>query len=201
MKRKILFLHLGGKEEVEEGGLTDLPINGKLMITSSQMNLKTNQIKMTDYTDDEGMGSEWMDQTQGDEPVDNEFEEDWTDKDWHERTQGTDEPLDPVKEEFEEVISKDESSDGEDYWNGDPIIRGTVEHEPPIEKRASEAEKLYANLLMVTDFEREFIEEVLEFKPDEESRMRIDELCRRQREIEEAVRHSMPPTQTTTIMI
>lgn len=75
---------------------------------------------------------------------------------------------------------------------------------PPIEERASEAEKLYANLLMVTGFERDFIEEMLEFEPDEESEMRIDELRRKRREMKELAQQGFPPQQsspTTTILL
>lgn len=68
--------------------------------------------------------------------------------------------------------------------------------EPPIEERASEAEKLYANLLMVTGFERDFIEEMLEFEPDEESEIRIDELRRKRREMKELAEQGFPPTKT-----
>lgn len=76
---------------------------------------------------------------------------------------------------------------------------GEPDHEP-IEDRTSEAEKLYANLLMVTDFELDLIEEVLEFEPDEESRMRIDELCRKRQEMKDLA-STMPQQQTTTILI
>jgi hypothetical protein len=75
--------------------------------------------------------------------------------------------------------------------------------EPPIEERASEAEKLYANLLMVTGFERDFIEEMLEFEPDEESEMRIDELRRKRREMKELAQQGFPPngSPTKTILL
>lgn len=75
--------------------------------------------------------------------------------------------------------------------------------EPPIEERASEAEKLYANLLMVTGFERDFIEEMLEFEPDEESEIRIDELRRKRREMKELAEQGFPPngSPTKTILL
>jgi len=74
---------------------------------------------------------------------------------------------------------------------------GEPDHEP-IEVRTSEAEKLYTNLLMVTDFEREFIENMLEFEPDEEAEMRIDELRRKRREMKEL---AQSPSPTKTIVI
>ena len=73
------------------------------------------------------------------------------------------------------------------------------EAERPIEMRTSEAEKLYANLLMVTDFDREFIEDVLEFEPDEESEMRIGELRRKRREMKELAQGNAAQTQTIVI--
>lgn len=78
---------------------------------------------------------------------------------------------------------------------GSEAIFGNPEDSPtdlPIEDRASEAEKIYANLLMKTDFDREFIEEVLEFEPDEESELRIDELRRKREEMEDLF-STMPP--------
>lgn len=77
------------------------------------------------------------------------------------------------------------------------------EIQPPIEERASEAEKLYANLLMVTGFERDFIEEMLEFEPDEESEMRIDELHRKRKEMKELAQQGFPPngSPTKTILL
>jgi len=72
--------------------------------------------------------------------------------------------------------------------------------EEPIEARTSEAEKIYANLLEKTDFEREFIEEMLEFKPTEEEELRIQELWRKREEIQEMVPLQAAP-QTTTILI
>ena len=71
------------------------------------------------------------------------------------------------------------------------------EAEKPIELRATEAERLYANLLMVTDFERSFIEDVLEFEPDEESEMRIGELRRKRREMKDLAQ--VPQTQTIVL--
>lgn len=65
------------------------------------------------------------------------------------------------------------------------------EMEEPIEERASEAEKLYANLLIKTDFSNDFIEEMLEFEPDEESWNRIDELVGKR----QMVRESGPPAE------
>jgi len=71
--------------------------------------------------------------------------------------------------------------------------------EEPIEVRTSEAEKIYANLLEKTDFEREFIEEMLEFKPTDEEELRIQELWRKREEVQEMVPLAAP--QTTTILI
>ena len=101
---------------------------------------------------------------------------------------------------------------GEEWQEGDDIpedeeqffLDQMPEHvEPPIEERASEAEKLYANLLMVTGFERDFIEEMLEFEPDEESEMRIDELRRKRREMKELAEQGFPPngSPTKTILL
>ena len=102
---------------------------------------------------------------------------------------------------------------GSEWQEGDDILEDEEqffldqmpEHvEPPIEERASEAEKLYANLLMVTGFERDFIEEMLEFEPDEESEMRIDELRRKRREMTELAQQGFPPQQsppTKTILL
>ena len=56
--------------------------------------------------------------------------------------------------------------------------------EEPAEFQASEAERMYANLLMRTDFSREFIEEMLEFEPNEEQKKRIEDLRRERRELE-----------------
>lgn len=95
---------------------------------------------------------------------------------------------------------------GEEWQEGDDMPEELEEffdseHQPkPIEARTSEAEKLYANLLMKTDFEREFIEDVLEFEPDEESKMRIDELRQKRREMKQLAQGSLPP-QTTTILV
>ena len=72
--------------------------------------------------------------------------------------------------------------------------------EEPIEARTSEAEKIYANLLEKTDFEREFIEEMLEFVPTEEEELRIQELKRKREELQEMVPLATVP-QTTTILI
>lgn len=69
----------------------------------------------------------------------------------------------------------------------------------PIEARTSEAEKIYANLLEKTDFERSFIEEMLEFEPTEEEELRIQELKRKREEVQEMVPLAAP--QTTTILI
>lgn len=81
-------------------------------------------------------------------------------------------------------------------------MEGVPEEEQPIGFRASEAEKLYANLLLKTDFEREFIEEVLEFQPNEEEEMRIEELKRKRREMKEMAQQLSPPAQgPTTILI
>lgn len=99
---------------------------------------------------------------------------------------------------------------GSEWQEGDEMpeehipIEEFEEVQPPIEERASEAEKLYANLLMVTGFERDFIEEMLEFEPDEESEMRIDELRRKRREMKELAQQGFPPQQsspTTTILL
>lgn len=96
---------------------------------------------------------------------------------------------------------------GSEWQEGDDIPKDEEkflldqmpEHvEPPIEERTSEAEKLYANLLMVTGFEREFIEEMLEFKPDEESKMRIDELRRKREEMKELAQQGFPPNGSPT---
>lgn len=70
----------------------------------------------------------------------------------------------------------------------------------PIEVRTSEAEKIYANLLEKTDFERSFIEEMLEFEPTEEEELRIQELKRKRKEVQEMVPLGAAP-QTTTILI
>ncbi len=70
----------------------------------------------------------------------------------------------------------------------------------PIEARTSEAEKIYANLLEKTDFERSFIEEMLEFEPTEEEELRIQELKRKRKEVQEMVPLGAAP-QTTTILI
>lgn len=69
---------------------------------------------------------------------------------------------------------------------------GAPEQEP-IEARTSEAEKLYANLLMKTDFERDFIEEMLEYEPDAESEERIQELRQKRRDMEEMMKNGGPP--------
>lgn len=86
---------------------------------------------------------------------------------------------------------------------GEPLPFDQQNVEPPIEERASEAEKLYANLLMVTGFERDFIEEMLEFEPDEESEMRIDDLRRKRREMKELAEQGFPPngSPTKTILL
>lgn len=108
--------------------------------------------------------------------------EDWTDQNWPESQQNDIEeeniegrpppgkPLPEGMESLEKMFVPDEE---------------IPEGEKPIEMRTSEAEKLYANLLMVTDFEEDFIEEILEFEPDEASRMRINELRRKRREMKE----------------
>jgi hypothetical protein len=65
------------------------------------------------------------------------------------------------------------------------------EEEQPIHMRATEAEKLYSNLLIKTDFEHNFIQEMLEFEPNEEEKERINELCR----IRERSETPLPPEQ------
>jgi len=74
-----------------------------------------------------------------------------------------------------------------------PVNPHQQKEELPIEERASEAEKIYANLLEKTDFDREFIEEMIEFEPDEESKLRIDELRRKRKEIENLSQSMVPP--------
>jgi hypothetical protein len=75
------------------------------------------------------------------------------------------------------------------------------EQKQPIEVRTSEAEKLYANLLMKTDFERDFIEDVLEIEElSEEQEMRIEELRRKRREMKKLAQSGgIPPTKTIVI--
>lgn len=94
------------------------------------------------------------------------------------------EPIDEIPES-EDLPAEEwgpvEHPDAEAFQILDEIPEG----EKPIEMRTSEAEKLYANLLMVTDFEEEFIEEMLEFEPDESSKIRIEELRRKRREMKE----------------
>lgn len=58
-----------------------------------------------------------------------------------------------------------------------------LEEEPPIQVRASELELLYAHLQIVTDFEDGFIEEMLEFDPNEEERDRINQLRKKRMEL------------------
>ena len=82
----------------------------------------------------------------------------------------------------------------------EPFVEMPEVEEEPIEARASEAEKIYANLLEKTDFEREFIEEMLEFEPSEEEEFRIQELLRKRQEVKEMVPLA-PTAQTTTILI
>jgi len=67
------------------------------------------------------------------------------------------------------------------------------EEEQPIHMRATEAEKLYANLLVKTDFEHDFIQEMLEFEPNEEEKERINELCRLREESEVFPPMQSPP--------
>jgi len=79
-----------------------------------------------------------------------------------------------------------------------------VAEEDLIENRTSEAEKLYANLLMKTDFERDFIEDMLEFEPGEESEMRIEELRQKRKQLQEMPEASLSPSApqgSTTILI
>ena len=80
------------------------------------------------------------------------------------------------------------------------ITEMPAREEEPIEARTSEAEKIYANLLEKTDFERSFIEEMLEFEPTEEEELRIQELKRKRKEVQEMVPLGAAP-QTTTILI
>lgn len=130
----------------------------------------------------------------------------------HYRDQGS--GLPPWEEDWTGGPHDEEYEEGEEHQEGDDMPEGEMpdeleeffgqapsEHQPkPIEARTSEAEKLYANLLMKTDFERDFIEDMLEFEPDEESEMRIDELREKRREMKQLAQGSLPP-QTTTILV
>lgn len=115
--------------------------------------------------------------------------EDWTDQNWPDNRsqQNGIEEVEGRPPEGMEALEKMFVPDEE-----------IPEGEKPIEMRTSEAEKLYANLLMVTDFEEDFIEEMLDFEPDEASRMRINELRRKRREMKEM---AVPSSQPKTILL
>jgi len=82
------------------------------------------------------------------------------------------------------------------WENTDPQQRPK---EVPIIDRAQEEELLYANLLVRTDFDEEFIEEVLEFSPDEENWARIDELVEKANE--DPMQQHLPHSVETTILL
>lgn len=133
--------------------------------------------------------------------------EDWTDQDWPEQKQQGDYLPDEETAGKPFVPPEEAEAPGKlEQLLFDQLSQEGLAGEEPIEVRASEAEKLYANLLMKTDFERDFIEEMLEFDPDEEAEMRIDELRRKRREMKEMAQQMPPmapqsPQGTTTILI
>lgn len=67
---------------------------------------------------------------------------------------------------------------------------------PAAFEQAREVEILYANLLHKTDFEEDFIEDMLEFEPGEDSRERINELLTNARTDSE-----VPSSTTTTVFL
>jgi len=86
--------------------------------------------------------------------------------------------------------SVDENNNNDENWKKESKDFLEEIYGPPVKQNSAleestEPEKLYANLLMKTDFEDGFIEEMLEFEPTEEQRMRIDEIVRRERELKE----------------
>jgi len=101
----------------------------------------------------------------------------------------------PWDEPADGGMGEDYNGDDPEVWDGqgkdDPEVPMTAEGQPvppeveemfvpeeeaPIQVRASEEELLYAHLQIKTDFENEFIEEMLEFEPNEEEWERINEL-------------------------
>ncbi len=140
---------------------------------------------MTDQTRDGGDGEDWSDQNW----PDNRSQQNDIEEVGEESIEGRPPPERSLPEGMETLEKM--------FAPGEEIPEG----ENPIEMRASEPEKLYANLLMVTDFEREFIEEMLEFEPDEASKMRIDELRRKRREMKELAQEGFPPKGSKTILL
>lgn len=134
-------------------------------------------------------------------------EEDWSDQTPpHERTQGDDLPQDGPDGGPPSEIPPEEELDEREQELLDIFGQPVDSEQGTIEDRTSEAEKLYANLLMRTDFDREFIEEMLEIDElSEEQEMRIDELRRKRREVENMMpQGGIPPASPqgpTTILI
>lgn len=154
-------------------------------------------------------------------------DEDWTDQNfpdgnYQNASEETPEPHEniPPREKFEEVPpppplppeppqrgAHPPQQPASPMPGGLPLLGGMVPQGAPPEPseqdnlmdNIQEAELLYANLLLKTDFEDEFIQKMLEFEPNEEARNRIDEFVRRARKIDQ-VKQQQSPATTTLIL-